>query len=274
MSESDPVAILLNNPYLGQFLMSLCSSFGSKVADNVSEWVIGSLKRRLQRRKTPDEDIAKVETTMASFVKRKGVDGFLAKAFWMEFLTFMFPERGRDARKLTEEDCDYISARTCAAFELESLLFAIGYAPKSVSYMAQIQGKKSRLPYFFDLKASYEQDYFDNLLVARVIDSRVCIPTDYIKSIPMLVQDVNGDVTASPAALRDHDLFAVVQTGEIDNSGQIMQAVKTVQSSYDVSLPRILYFTEEELERLIMMEREKAKGFLISRIKEVKPFRG
>jgi len=274
MPESDPIAILLSNPYLGQFLMSLCSSFGSKVADNVSEWVIDSLKRRLQRRKAPEKRIAEVESTMLSFAKRTDVDGFLAKAFWLEFVTFMFQERAREASKLTEDDCDYIAARTYAAFELESLLFEIGYQPKSVNYMAQIQGKRSRLPYFFDLKANYEQEYFDNLLVARVIDNRVCIPTDYIKSLPTLVQDVNGDVSVSPAVLRDHDVLVIVQTGEINNSSQIIQAIKTVQSSYDVFLPRILYFTEEELESLIMMEKKKAASLLGLKIREMKPFRG
>ena len=148
------------------------------------------------------------------------------------------------------------------------------YKPNCVSYMHQIQGKRSRTPYFFDLRASYEQEYFNNLLFVRVVDGRVCIPTDYIKTLPTLVQDINGDISISPAAIRDHDLFCIVQTGKIDNSGLVLQTVRTIQDSYDVFLPRVLYFTEEEIENLLMMEKTKATAVLTSKMKVSKPFRG
>lgn len=119
----------------------------------------------------------------------------------------MFPERTVDGNTLTEEDCDYIVARTYAASELQSLLCDMNYDPRQISYMAQIQGKSKSI-YFFDLRAWYKQEYFDNLLIGRIIDNRIGVPTEYVNSLPMLVQDINGDTVASPAVIRDHDILS------------------------------------------------------------------
>jgi hypothetical protein len=149
----------------------------------------------------------------------------------------------------------------------------MNYDPRQISYMAQIQGK-SKSVYSFDLKAWYKQEYFDNLLIGRVIDIRIGVPTEYINSLPMLVQDINGDTQASPAYIRDHDVFVLIHTGKIEKPELIKNTIKNVQNTYDTFLPRILYLTEEELGGLMAMDRKKASHQLSSRIKELRPYRG
>lgn len=138
--------------------------------------------------------------------------------------------------------------------------------------MAQIKGKSKSI-YFFDLKAWYNQEYLDNLLIGRVIDNRIGVPTEYVNSLPMLVQDINGDTAESPA-IRDHDIFVLAHTGKIEKPESIKNTIKTVQTTYDTFLPRILYLTEEDLEELVRMGRKKAAAQLTSKIKVMRPYRG
>lgn len=266
-------SIIMNNPYIGQFLASLSSSFGTEIGGRVAGWICGSLEDRLKRNKVPPKDIEKAQRYFARFSKNKDANEFLASVFWMDFLTFMFPETTVDGNSLTEQDCDYIIARTYAASELQSLLCSMNYNPRQISYMAQIKGK-SKSVYSFDLKAWYNQEYFDNLLIGRVIDNRIGVPTEYVNSLPMLVQDINGDTAESPASIRDHDILVLIHTGKIEKPESIKNTIKTVQNTYDTFLPRILYLTEEDLEELVGMERKKATVQLTSRIKEMRPYRG
>lgn len=270
---ADLVNIVLNNPYIGQFLSSLTLSFGTETGKRVSGWIFDSLEGKLRSNKTPQQEIDKAKRHFSTFTQKKDNTAYMSSLFWMEFLNFMFPERLVDGNALTQEDCAYIIARTYAASEFHSLLCDLNYDQSQIKYMAQIQGK-SKSVYNFDLKAWYRQEYFDNLLIGRVIDNRIGVPTEYINGLPMLVQDINGDSTASPATIRDHDLFVLIHTGKIEKPDTIRNAVKTVQYTYDIFLPRILYITERELEDLVTMEKKKASDRLSSRIRELRPYRG
>lgn len=271
---SDTIDIILGSPQLNQFLVSLCASFGAEVAKDIGKSIFASLKNRFERNKNIDKTkIDELGKKLLSFPEKKDISK-LTQAFYLDFVTFMFQERDVKADKLSDEDCNYIATRTCAAFELESILLDMGYDISRIKYMAHLNGRKSRIPYSFDLMASYPQEYFDNVLITRIIDSRVCIPTEFINSIPMLIQDINGNTSESPSILRDHDIFFLIQTGKLENIGKIRQTIRIVQESFDVFLPRIIYLTEEDLERLMNIERAKAAESLSSRIKENQPYRG
>lgn len=129
LSMAELASIIMNNPYIGQFLTSLSTSFGTEIGGRVAGWICDSLEDRFRRNKVPPKDIEKAQRYFAKFSEKTDANEFLTSVFWMDFLTFMFPERTVDGNSLTEQDCDYIIARTYAASELQSLLCSMNYNP-------------------------------------------------------------------------------------------------------------------------------------------------
>jgi len=197
--------------------------------------------------------------------------------FWMDFMTFMFPDREVTIDKLDERLCGYMANRIYTSLGFEQLLLDAGYKPERIRYMTSFQGQQSRTPHYFDLAATFEQEYFDNLLLARVVDYTVSSPQDFVNSLPSVVRDINGDPIARPALLRDHDIIAIISpntmaTGRLT---RLRQTIRTVQVSNDVTLPRLLLFTNEELTNLLKCEDVKERGEkVVEKFREVRPYRG
>jgi hypothetical protein len=65
------VSIIINNPYIGQFLTSLSASFGTETGNRVAQWIWGSLEGRFSRNKTPPKEVEKAQRYFATFSKKK-----------------------------------------------------------------------------------------------------------------------------------------------------------------------------------------------------------
>ena len=274
----DVLDLLMLNPQIRDFLTSLSLSAAKEVGARSGKWVVESLTARIKKAGLfRSEKVAEAEKKLNELTFSKQITGItMMQNFWIDFLEFMFPDRDVALEKLNEELCDYIAQRIYAGLGFEQLLIDIGYKPERIRYMTYFVGQRSKTPFYFDLKASFEQEYFDNLLIARVIDSRVSSPPEFVNSLPSVIQDINGD-TASQAILRDHDIIAIIQSNPQSTAQltKFRQTIRTVQTSNDVNLPRLIFFTTEELEHMLACtEGEDRANRFKQKLLEVRPYRG
>jgi hypothetical protein len=249
------VELLLANPQVRDFLITLSLSAAREASTRAGKWIVGSLVDLFKKSGLFQKDkLETTEKTLNELISGKsGSEVTLMKNFWAEFLGFMFPDRDQLVDKLNQELCDYIAQRIYEGMGFEQLLLDIEFQPERIRYMGHFVGRNSQTAYYFDLRASFEQVYFDNILLARVIDGRVSSPTEFVNSLPAMVEDINGDPTESPAILRDHDIIAIIQSGKLSSAQitKLQQTIRTVQTSNDIALPRLVFFPVDELESLI-----------------------
>jgi hypothetical protein len=262
-----------------QFLTSLGTTVAKEAGGKVGKWIVDSIASRIKKAKLfSEDDIKKTEKTLNEFVLKGKKTGLsLVQNFWIDFLTFMFPEREVTIDKLDSTLCDYIANRIYTGLGFEKLLLDAEYKMERIHYMVHFQGQQSLTPYYFDLAAAYEQEYFDNIIIARVIDVNVSSPQDFVNSLPTVVRDINGDLLARPAFLRDHDMISVIISNDLTTRQltRLRQTIRTVQMSNPIILPRLILFTNEELTSLLACDKkEERRQRFLEKFHEVRPYRG
>jgi hypothetical protein len=262
-----------------QFLVSLGTTAAKETGEKVGRWVVNSIISRISKSKLfREHEIKKTEKTLMEFVSKGEKVGLsLVQNFWIDFMTFMFPEREVTIDELDTKLCGYIANRIYTGLGFEKLLLDAGYELDRIHYMISLQGQQSLTPHYFDLAASYEQEYFDNFLVARVIDVTVSSPQDFVNSLPTVVRDINGDIFAKPAFLRDHDIICVIISNDLTNRQltRLRQTIRTVQISNPIILPRLVLFTNDELTNLLACKEKEERGRrVLEKFHEVRPYRG
>jgi len=273
----DVLELLSSNMQIQQFLISLGTTAAKETGERVGKWVVDSIALKIKEAKLfRDDKIKKTEKELNDLIS-KGKEGSisLAQSFWIDFLTFMFPEREVRIDELNTDLCSYIANRIYVGLAFEQLLLDIGYKLERIRYMTHFEGLQSKMPHYFDLAAMYEQEYFDNLLAARVIDLTVNSPNDFINSLPSVVRDINGGL--NHARLRDHDIICIVLSNDLTTRQvtRLRQTIRTVQTSYDVFLPRLVLFTNDELKSLLGCEDKRERGRRTTeKFIEVRPYRG
>lgn len=276
---TDLLDLLLSNVQIQQFLTSLGTSASTEAGERVGKWVVSSIAQKIKECKLFREDkVKKTEKVLEELVSKSKESGlYLAQNFWIDFLTFMFPDREVTIDKLDNVLSSYIANRIYVGLGFEQLLLDAGYKIERIHYMTHFQGQQSLTPHYFDLTATYEQEYFDNLLVARVVDLTVSSPHDFVNSLPSVVRDVNGDLMAKHALLRDHDIISVIISNDLTprQLARLRQTLRTVQITNDVFLPRLVLFTNEEIASLLACQVETERGQrVMEKFCEVRPYRG
>jgi len=275
----DLLDLLLSNVQIQQFLTSLGTSAARETGEKVGKWVVTSIAKKAKESKLFKEDkVKKTEEILDEFVSKGKKSGLsLVQSFWMDFLTFMFPDREVTIDKLDSGLSSYIANRIYFGLGFEQLLLDAGYKHERIRYMTHFQGQQSLTPHYFDLAATYEQEYFDNLLLARVVDLTVSSPHDFVNSLPSVVRDINGDLLARHAFLRDHDVISIIISNDLNSRqlARLRQLIRTVQISNDIFLPRLVLFTNEEITGLLACDDQKKRGQrVMEKFNEVRPYRG
>jgi hypothetical protein len=273
---TDIVDLLVSNPQIQQFLASLTVSVTKEAGSRIGKWIVSSIGAKMRESQLLGDDRVKdANKVLNELITRKTSGMTLLANYWIEFLTFMFPDREMTIDRLSESECDYIAQRILTGLEFEQLLLDTGYKPDKIRYMTHFSGLQSRALYYFDITASFEQEYFDNFLCARVIDIRASSPQDFVNSIPRVVSDINGD-PSSPAILRDHDIFGVVLSNDLSSSRltRLRQTIRTVQDT-NPSVPRLVLVTNQELSEFLACDTQEERAERIkSKLQEFRLYRG
>lgn len=276
---TDLLDLLLSNMQVQQFLTSLGTVAAKEAGERVGKWVVGSIASRIKESKLFKENkVMRTEKILQGFIAKRKQEGItLVQNFWIDFLAFMFPEIDVTIDQLDAAKCRYIANRIYTGLGFEQLLLDAGYKLERIRYMTHFQGQRSLVPHYFDLTATFEQEYFDNLLIARVIDLAVSSPHDFVNSLPSVIQDINGDSTTRPASLRDHDIISIVLSTELTTRKltRLRKTIETVQRTNDVILPRIVLFASRELTDLLAGENPDERGArVMGKFQSVRPYRG
>lgn len=276
---SDFVNLLLSNVQVQQFLASLVTSAAKEAGSKAGHWIVDSLVSLVKKYNgCPTVKMAATEKKLEELISEKdGSVSSYGQHYWMDVLTFMFPEREVTIDKLTDGLCDYMANRIYFGLGFEQLLLDVGYKLQSIRYMTHIDGQESRAPHYFDLFGTFEQEYFDNLVVAKVVDATLNSPHDFVNSIPSVVRDINGDPRLRQPLLRDHDIISILLLrGQNSNQlSRLRQTIRIVQTSNDVYLPRLILFTREEfLDILSQEDVSERKKRIVERFQAVRPYRG
>ena len=271
--------LILSNPQVSQFLSSVVASASKDAGEKVGKWVVDALSKKIKGAKLFEpEAVSKTEIALNGFLTEGKNSGLsLAQNFWLDFFDFMFPDMGITIENLDEKLSSYIANRIYYGIGFEQLLINAGYKFERIHYMTSIQGQDSLWPYYFDLVATYEQEYFDNLILARVVDWNVNSPQDYVNSLPSLIRDINGYSTVKRPLVRDHDIISIIISNDLSTrqSTKLRQIIRTVQGSNDIFLPRIVLFTSEEIGNLLACQNEEERGKrVLEKFKESRPYRG
>jgi len=273
---ADIVDLLVSNPQIQQFLASLTISVTKEAGGQIGKWIVNSIGAKIRGSKLlKEERIKEADKVLNGLIAKKTSEMTLLANYWIEFMTFMFPDREITIDKLSESECDYIAQRIFTGLEFEQLLLDMGYKPDKIRYMTHFSGLQSRALYYFDLTASFEQEYFDNFLCARVIDIRASSPQEFINSIPRVVSDINGD-PSRPAVLRDHDIFNIVLSNDLSSSRltKLRQTVRTVQDT-NPFIPRLVLVTNQELSEFLLCKNSEERAERIrSKLQDVRLYRG
>ena len=275
----DILELILSNPQIQQFFTSVVTSASKEAGEKVGKCVVSALSRKIKGAKLfDDKAIARTEATLNGFIAKGKNSGLsLAQNFWLEFFEFMFPDMGITIDKLDEKLSSYIANRIYYGIGFQQLLLNAGYKFDRMHYMTYIQGRDSLAAYYFDLIATYEQEYFDNLLLARVIDMNISSPQDFVNSLPSVIRDVNGYSTVNRSVLRDHDIISIIVSNDLNTkqSTKLRQIIRTVQASNDLFLPRIVLFTSEEIGGLLACQDEAERGKrVVEKFQASRPYRG
>lgn len=274
---SDMLELLILNPQIQQFLTSLGMSAAKEAGQRIGKWIVDSIANKIKKSKLfEDTRVGEIEHMLTELISHKKTRITLLASYWLDFLTFMFPDREVTIDKLTETDCDYIAQRIFTGLGFEQLLLDIGYELEKIQYMTYFSGIQSRARHYFDLTASYEQEYFDNFLCARVIDIRVSSPQDFVNSLPRVIADINGN-PSRPPLLRDHDIIPLIMANQLSSYklSKLRQTIRTVQETNEVILPRLVLVSNQELLELLgsgnLEERRKR---IRRKFEEVRLYRG
>jgi len=274
----DILDLLVTNPQVQQFLTSLGLSVAKEAGQKIGKWVVNSISTKLTHLQWFEEKrIEESKNTLEGlFIKKPVHQVSLLGNYWIEFLTFMFPEREVEINKLTENDCDYVAQRIFTAMCFEQLLLDTQCNIENIRYMTYFSGIQSRDYHYFDLKARFEQRFFDNFLCARVIDIMANSPLAYVNSLPRVVSDINGNPN-TPSVLRDHDVIAVVLSRDPSNRTitRLRSTIRSVQETSNIILPRLILFTNQELLEILGSQNPKDRSTRLERkLQEVKLYRG
>lgn len=272
----DVLDLLMSNPQIQQFLTSLGMSATKEAGEKIGKWIVHSIGCKIKESKLFQEGkIKETDELLKALVSKKTKEITMLTNYWIEFLTFMFPDREIAIDKLNETECDYIAQRIFTGLSFEQLLLDMGYKIEKIRYMTYFSGLQSHALHYFDLAASYEQEYFDNFLCARVIDTRVSSPLDFVNSLPRVVSDINGD-TGRPAQLRDHDIITIILSNNPSSSRltRLQQTIRTVQDTNAV-LPRLVLVVNQELSELLECKNNQERGERMKRrLQSVRLYRG
>lgn len=271
--------LILSNPEIQQFFTSVVSSASKEAGEKVGKWIVGALSKKIKGTQLFDKTaIAATEATLNGFIDKGKNSGLsLAQNFWLEFFDFMFPDMGITIEKLDEKLTNYIANRIYFGVGFQQLLIDAGYKFDGMHYMTSVHGRESSTEYYFDLVATYEQEYFDNILLARVIDWNISSPQDFVNSLPSVVRDINGSSMTNRSALRNHDIISIIISDDLNTrqSTKLRQIIRTVQASNDLFLPRIVLFTSDEIGSLLSCTNEVERGKrVIEKFHETRPYRG
>ncbi len=274
----DILDLLAANPQIQQFLTSLGISVTKEAGKKIGKWIVESITTKIRGSELfEDRKIKETEQLLDGLISQKKTTGItLLGNYWIEFLTFMFPDREIAIDRLTQTECDYIAQRIFTGLGFEQLLLDTGYRPEKIRYMTSFPGVQSRANHYFDLAARFEQEYFDNFLCARVIDIRVGSPKIFVNSLPRVVSDINGN-PSRPPIFRDHDIFAIVMSNELSllKLSRLRQTIRTVQETNDVILPRLILISNQELLELLSRENKEERGDRMKRkFQEARLYRG
>jgi len=268
----------MSNPQIQQFLTSLGISAAKEAGEKIGRWIVDSIAAKIKESKLfKDEKIRETEELLDGLISKKKTAGItLLGNYWIDFLTFMFPDREVAIDKLTRTECDYVAQRIFTGLGFEQLLLDLGCKLEEIRYMTHFPGVQSRALHYFDLAASYEQKFFDNFLCARVIDIRMSSPQDFVNSLPRVVSDINGN-PSTQLVFRDHDIIAIVMANELSSHRltRLRQTMRTVQDTNDTFLPRLVLFSNQELLELLSSEDYEQRARRMDRkFLEVRLYRG
>jgi len=267
----DLVELLLQNEPIRFFLSSVAISAGKDTAEKTGKWIVESLVGKIRR--VPHENKTKLAEAEKSLkqLTAGGQSSGLVGSFWLDFLEFMFPERPMGIDDINPDLSEYVAGRIYAGLGFQQLLYDLKFEVGSVKYMSQYQGRRSQGRYYFDLAALYSQEYYDHRLMVRVVDARESVPTLFVKALPTVVQDINGEVQSNPI-IQNHDTMVIIQTGrtprrQLEN---LREAVRTTQADYDFTLPRLVLLTHEELSGLLELDTEERVANLREKLQSAK----
>ena len=274
---SDLLELLILNPQIQQFLTSLGLTTAREAGQRIGKWVVDSIAEKVKKSKLLTENrMRETEKLLTELVSEKKMRVTPLANYWINFLAFMFPDREATIDKLTKADCDYIAQRIFTGLGFQQLVLDVGYGLEKMRYMTHFIGVHSRAFHYFDLTASYEQEYFDNFLCARVIDIHVSSPQDFVNSLPTVVGDINGDVSRPPI-LRDHDIIPLVMANRLSSNAltKLRHSIRTVQEKNDIILPRLVLVSNQELLELLSSKNiEERKKRMKRKFEEVRLYRG
>lgn len=276
VSLVDVLDLLMSNPQVQQFLTSLSMTITTEAGGQIGKWVVSSIGSKIKSCKLFKNDkIGKTEKLLNDLISKKSEEITLFSNYWIEFLTFMFPDREVSIDKLTMAECDYIAQRILTGLGFEQLVLETGYKSTKIRYMTHFSGLQSNALYYFDITAGFEQEYFDNFLFGRVIDTRVSSPQEFINSIPAAVSDINGD-PARPAQLRDHDIITMIIPNDLTSSrlAKLRQTIRTVQER-NPFIPRLVLMPNQEFSELLACTNpEERKERMRRKFQDVRLYRG
>jgi len=245
---TDIVDLLATNPQIQQFLTSLAISATKEAGERLGKWIVQSIGAKIRGSKLIENNkVIEAEHMLNDLIKKKTGEMTLLSNYWIDFMTFMFPERELDVNAISQNDCDYIAQRIFTGLGFEQLLLDVGYKPTKIRYMTHFSGLQSQQLYYFDITASFEQEYFDNFLCARVIDTRISSVQEFVNSIPQTINDING-ITPRPALLRDHDIIGIILSNNpsAGKLAKLRQNIRIVQET-NPFVPRLILLTNQEL---------------------------
>jgi len=273
---ADLLDLLMSNPQIQQFLLSLTMSMSKEAGEKVGKWIVGSIANGLKTIKLlSKEKMSEADKVLEGLISKKTTGITMLTNYYMDFMSFMFPDREIDIEKLSKEECEYVGQRIFIGLSFEQLLLDIGYKLNKMRYLTRFPGLQSNSLYYFDLAASFEQEYLDNLLFARVVNTRFGSPQEFVNSLPRVVSDINGDFSR-PTLLRDHDIIAVIVSDELSGSRltKLRQTIRTVQDTNAI-LPRVVLVTSQEIFELLNCGDAKERSERIRRkFQEVRFYRG
>ena len=269
----DYIALIASNPLIFNLLTGIASNAAYDGVKKVVKCLIGHIKRKPEV--FVPKQIEQIEAQFASSFERyeKGHWASLRRRFLEEFQQFLFPNRQIDLEHLSEPQCEYIAERLFYGISFQMMLLELGYKKDDVKYMFAFPGRYVRSPYYFDIKAKYEIPFVDQLLVTRIVDSRVVDPIECLQAIPVRIKEIND---ANPQAqFRDFDLYVIVHTGQYNDSlSQRMKGILEMYRKMESSLPNFTYFKKQELDHLMEFSQKERIISLRQRFSDLKVDRG
>ena len=270
---AEAIALIASNPFMQSLLTGIASSAAYEAIKKVIKHLCGHFERRPEIFKP--ERVKEMETHFAGVFERyeKGQWASVETSFLEQFQQFLFPNRKIVPEHLDESQCEYIAERVFYGVLFQSMLVEVGYKQENVKYLFPFPSKYVRSPYYFDIKARYEYSFIDQLLVARVVDSRAFDPIESLQAIPARIKEINE---ANPQArFRDFDLYVVIHTGQYtDDLSMRMRDILKIYHETQSDLPRFAYFKKQELDYLMKLKQEDRVVSLKHRFWDLKIDRG